>query len=118
MKKSTKILTLTTVSLALLAITIVFVLKRRGKKVYLNDKYRQNSAYRIWILPDVEDYDNGKYFDGILDYVVLKPNAGHITGDNGEDMVAVHAVGINFSNRVRRMKLDGTYYIDTKYLDL
>lgn len=117
MKKSNTILILSAVVL-LIVVVLIIVIRRRGRKVYLKEKYRLNPAYRIWILPDVADYDNGKYFDGILDYVVIKPNAPTLTDDNGQGLVAVKAVGIQFSDSVRRFNLDGTYYIETKYLDI
>ena len=117
MKRNNIIILSAAVLLALIGLAIVIV-RRRGRKVYLKDKYRLNSAYRIWIVPDVGDYDRGKYFDGILDYVVIAPNAPTLTNDDGGGMVAVKAVGIQFSDSVRRFNLDGTYYIETKYLDI
>lgn len=116
--KRNKIIILSVASLLIIAIVAIILIRRRGRKVYLKEKYRLNTAYRIWIVPDVGDYDRGKYFDGILDYVVIKPDAPTLTGDDGGGLIAVKAVGIQFSDSVRRFNLDGTYYIETKYLDI
>ena len=118
MKLNNKTIILSAASLLIIVVVAIVLIKRRGRKVYLKERYRLNSAYRIWIVPEVDDYDRGKYFDGILDYVVIKPNAPTLTDNNGQELVAVKAVGIQFSDSVRRFNLDGTYYIETKYLDL
>lgn len=118
MKLKNSTLLLSAVALLIVVVVSIILVRRRGRKVYLKEKYRLNSAYRIWIVPDVADYDRGKYFDGILDYVIIKPNAPTLTDDNGQELVAVKAVGIQFSDSVRRFNLDGTYYIETRYLDI
>ena len=118
MKLNNKTLILSAASLLVVLVIAIVLIRRRGRKVYLKEKYRLNPAYRIWIVPEVGDYDRGKYFDGILDYVVIKPDASTLTDDNGQELVAVKAVGIQFSDSVRRFNLDGTYYIETRYLDL
>lgn len=116
--KRNKIIILSVASILVILVVAIVLIRKRGRKVYLKEKYRLNTDYRIWIVPDVDDYDHGKYFDGILDYVVIDPKAPTLTGNTGGDLIAVKAVGIQFSDSVRRFNLDGTYYIETRYLNL
>lgn len=116
MKKRTDILLLSAAAL-LIVIAIVIVIRRRGRKVYLNDKYRLNTAYYINVHPE-NNWDDFLYYNGTMDYVVVPFNAQTVDSD-GSTYIRVIAIGeLGSDGKVRRMKLTGNNYVDTKYLNL
>ena len=116
MKKSTKILSLSAAAL-LIIIFIVFIISRRGRKVYLADKYRLNNAYYINVYPE-DDWDNYIFYNGTLDYVIVPYKARTISSD-GSEYIQVSGIGeLGSDGNVRRMKLKGNMFVDTRYLNL
>lgn len=116
MKKRTEILLLSAAALLVL-VALIIVIRRRGRKVYLNDKYRLNTAYYINVHPE-SNWGDFIYYNGTLDYVVVPYKAQTVDSD-GSTYIRVIAVGeLGSDGKVRRMKLTGNNYVDTKYLNL
>lgn len=101
----------------LVMIALVFVIRRRGRKVYLKDKYRLNNAYYIEVRPE-EDWENYIFYNGTLDYVVVPYKARTISSD-GSDFVQITGIGeLGSDGKVRRLRLKGSQFVDTRYLNL
>lgn len=116
MKKRTYILLLSAAAL-LIVIAIVIVIRRRGRKVYLQDKYRLNPEHYVNVHPENNWYDF-IYYNGTMDYVVVPYDAQMVDSD-GSTYIRVIAIGeLGSDGKVRRMKLTGNNYVDTKYLNL
>lgn len=116
MNKRSKTIILSAV--ALLAVVLVLVIvRRRGRKVYLSDKYRLNDSYYIAVRPE-DDWENYIYYNGTLDYVIVPHNARTVSSD-GSEFIQVSGVGeLGSDGKVRRMKLSGAQFIDKRYLNL
>ena len=68
-------------------------------------------------LDKVSNYDF-IYYNGTLDYVVVPYRAQTVDSD-GSTYIRVIAIGeLGSDGKVRRMKLTGNNYVDTKYLHL
>ena len=116
MKKRTEILLLSAAAL-LFVVALIIVIRRRGRKVFLKDKYRLNPAYYINVHPE-SDWSNFLYYNGTIDYVVVPFNASTVESD-GSTYIRVIAIGeLGSDGKVRRMKLTGNNYVDTKYLNI
>lgn len=116
MKKSMKILSLSASVIMVLVITVILI-RRRGRKVYLADKYRLNNAYYINVHPE-EDWENYIFYNGTLDYVIVPHNARTVSSD-GSEYIQVSGIGaLGSDGKVRRMSLKGNQFIDTRYLNL
>lgn len=115
MTKSTKILSLSAAAL-LAVIVLIVIVRRRGRKVFLNDKYRLNNQYYIYIHPE-DDWNNTLYYNGTLDYVIVPHNAQTVESD-GTVFVQISGIGeLGSDGKVRRMNLKGSQFIDTSYLN-
>lgn len=116
MKKSTKILSLSAAALLVIVIAIILI-RRRGRKVYLKDKYRLNNAYYIEIRPE-GDWENYIFYNGTLEYVIVPYKARTVSSD-GSEFVQVSGIGeLGSDGKVRRLKLKGSQFVDTRYLNL
>lgn len=114
--KKKEILLLSAAAL-LVMIALVVVIRRRGRKVYLKDKYRLNNAYYIEVRPE-EDWENYIFYNGTLDYVVVPYKARTISSD-GSDFVQITGIGeLGSDGKVRRLRLKGSQFVDTRYLNL
>ena len=116
MKKRTEILLLSAAALLAL-VALIIVIRRRGRKVYLADKYRLNTAYYINVHPE-SNWDDFIYYNGTLDYVVVPYKAQTVDSD-GSTYIRVIAIGeLGSDGKVRRMNLKGNMFVDTRYLNL
>ena len=119
MKKTTKILSLSAAALLVLVVAIILI-RRRGRKVYLKDKYRLNNKYQIWIHPE-NDWFNYLYYEGTLDYVIVPFNAQEISSD-GKDYIRISGIGeLQSDDRVRKLMFNrrkGNFFIEKSYLNL
>lgn len=114
--KKKEILLLSAATLLILT-AIVIVIRRRGRKVYLKDEYRLNSNYYINVHPE-SNWEDFIYYNGTMDYVVVPYNASTVDSD-GSSYIQVSAIGeLGSDGKVRRMKLKGSNYVDTRYLNL
>ena len=119
MKKSAKILIVASV-LIVLTVVLIVVLRRRGKKVYIKEPYRRNSNYTIYLVDR-----NGQiayHFDGALDYVIVptKEDPMDFSDDNSNlyKFSPVTEVGyILPGGKTKRQRLNGTFYIDPRWLE-
>ena len=116
MSKKTKTIILSAVALLVLMIAVILI-RRRGRKVYLKDKYRLNNAYYIEVRPE-EDWENYIFYNGTLDYVVVPYKARTISSD-GSEFVQITGIGeLGSDGKVRRLRLKGSQFVDTRYLNL
>lgn len=114
--KKKEILLLSAAALLVIVTTIVLI-RRRGRKVYLKDEYRLNSNYYINVHPE-GNWEDFIYYNGTMDYVVVPYKSSTVESD-GSTYIQVSAIGeLGSDGKVRRMKLKGSNYVDTRYLNL
>lgn len=119
MKRSAKILSLSAAALLVVVVSIILI-RRRGRKVYLKDKYRLNRNYQIWIHPE-SDWFNYLYYEGTLDYVIVPHNAEETSSD-GKEYIQITGIGeLQSDDRIRRnifSRKKGKFFIEKNYLNL
>ncbi len=116
MKKNSEILLLSVAAL-LVVVAVVVIVRRRGRKVFLKDKYRLNGNYYINVHPE-GNWEDFIYYNGTMEYVVVPFKAETVDSD-GTTYIQVSAIGeLGSDGKVRRMKLKGSNYVDTRYLEL
>lgn len=114
--KKKEILLLSAAAL-LVIVTIIVIIRRRGRKVFLKDKYRLNNAYYVEVHPE-NDWDNYIFYNGTLDYVIVPRKARTVSSD-GSEFIQVTGIGeLGSDNKIRRMRLKGAQFVDTRYLNL
>lgn len=114
--KNKEILLLSAAAL-LVIVTCLILIRRRGRKVYLKEKYRLNNAYYVEVRPE-NDWENYIFYNGTLDYVIVPRKARTISSD-GSEFVQITGIGeLGSDNKIRRMRLKGSQFVDTRYLNL
>lgn len=117
MRNKKVILSLSAAALLAIAIVTVIVVRRRGRKVTIKDKYRLNNSYYIEIHPE-SNWSDFIYYNGTLDHVYIRKNAPVLESD-GEIYIEICAVGeLNSAGDINRVKIKPGNYIAQKYLNL
>lgn len=111
---------LSAASFLVIVLIVIVIVRKRGRKVYLKEKYRLNNSYSIWINDNTDgDVTNSIYYNGLLDYVVVDNNATPIDGGNGKFYFKINAVGEQQMNgKIKRRALPNPSYIESYYLDI